>query len=373
MKKHNRLLCALTVLGMVVTLCACGRMSFPLNQWQSGIAQPFIQTTEDAPSRTTEAPSEITTEWMTEWTTAAETTTEADGRDSKTDEAEKPTPADKEKWVCVLTEEFHVDGTPVGSYRRFDYNEHGDLIREEQCISPAANPIVSEYIYEYDERGNPIYWCNISAMVDSKNYEYVYDGDRIVQNTETHWSSSGKTVFRDTYNSAGRKVLHVEESYNAAGDLAKTIEITYERDDKGRVLSESRYHLQGDVRYTARFSYDEHGNITQRRLDHHGSYFFDDMDYENEYDAQGHLVRVLQTQYWKGESYLMESRYEYDANGNRTKALVKDYTLGAGWQVSEYDSYGHKIMEYGTDDEFEKESYYTKYTYLPLSEYLAGR
>lgn len=361
MKKQFILILAL---ALCLLLAGCGS-NLP-ESLPSGAAEPGTGAND---SQTVPEPQE-TDPLQSESAEAPET--EPSEQESAEPSETEPT-APEDKWVKVREESFLDDGSSMGYFLTYDYNEHGDLIREENYYAPDAEPTVREYRYEYDELGNMIYKTQITASVDSCNYEYTYDGSHITQMVETHWTSSGKDVTTETYDAAGRKLTHVEESFNNSDTLLKRIEVSYTRDENGRVLTESRYNPEEDIRFTATYSYDEHGRVIRRSLDNHGSYFFDDMSYENEYNDRGQLVKVLQHQYWQGDEYLVERRYEYHENGETSKCMTRDYAAMMGWTVMEYDEHGNRVLQYSLDENMENRQSYTQYSYMLLSEYLAQK
>lgn len=312
-------------------------------------------------------------------------TSSGTGSDSGSTKKENTKPSPQEIWVCVSEEstysnEANPEGISVTVRITYDYNDHGDRIRTEEITTPDyVKPKITEKTYEYNSRGDV---TRITSSDGSYTvYEYEYRGNNLLKKTVTKWSNSN----------ASRPGSTDEYIYDADGNVQtstsvtnltynfETIVVVNERDGDGRIVRATRRRTEeyfdgrkgSDTTSIATYTYDEHGNQLHYRIE--GSRTWYTTDCENEYDAKGNLVSVTETLRSSGsdEASTVEKRYEYDAAGNNT-VYKKSEPPHNGWDVYEYDSHGNKVKYYfiGTDN---KITGVTTYTYMLLSDYLAGK
>ena len=278
-------------------------------------------------------------------------------------------------------------GTPEDSSSRTElYNEYGDLTKL-LVIEEGVVLIDESYEYEYDDDGHML--SKRSYEGDRLTAEFVFgltDNGEVYTAEETYWYSDGSGS-RSEYDISGNKTHTV--NYHADGGVAE--ECLYEYSSDGVRMAEKRYSgsvLMGEYEFmlgetgekllARSCTYEEDGSYMLVEYDeccnetYEGRFGADgtaewEFRYENEYDADGNLVRTAD--YLNGSLYRIaefvfgedENGFSWSMRGKITQysedgsVTVSEYDPDGAWATeTEYDAAGNAIYdqryEYDYDD-----------------------
>lgn len=185
-------------------------------------------------------------------------------------------------------------------------------------------------------------------------YAYDESGNRISKTTyrETHWEdashfSSNLDVYEyDAYDNLVSRTL-----YDADGAVNR-IRFENEYDADGHLIEVSEYNSGDHLRNRLVYRYDEHGNVIEESGYHSGK----KTEYTYEYDADGNVLK--KAEYYDG---IIRESTEYRANG----VIVRNttYCNGEISERSEYDASGKLTEELRYEDGEYVGSHYFKYEY----------
>ncbi|MCR5809570.1 MAG: hypothetical protein K6G56_08445 [Clostridiales bacterium] len=284
--------------------------------------------------------------------------------------APAPTKAPRER--CVMTQEEEYANGELLRRTSYRYNSHGDKtyeLRETFGTYPSSEE--RWYGYEYDDHGSMIYY----KCLDEDGYtvfSYEYDGDRITKKTENEYLGTMQVETEWTYDENGRASSMTERRYLVYGGektLNSEVFIEYARDEKGRVLTETRNNPDKGITSVFTFTYDEHGYETSRRISgiqQNALYY--DYDVENEYDSAGRRIKAVKRYSFDGVEYHSSEVWEYEGD-TLVRKLEQYDTLPDQWTAFEYDENGYPVKKIANIDD--PEASYLLRTYVPLSEYAA--
>ena len=209
-------------------------------------------------------------------------------------------------------EVYYLDGK-VWWTKTFEYNEHGDVIKETTDKSNSDYDDYDYYLYEYDDNGNMI-WKQ--RQEDYKN--------KVIQTDIWKYDSNNNMIEH-----------YAEDAFEWNG---KEI---YTYDDNGNVIEEVVYDYQGYL-YTTTYKY-ENNILTKHVVNYSNG---DWVEYTYNYNEKEQLVSVIRTSNKMGENDIYghtgKTEYEYHENGVLAKVLEYSY-LEALNGFTEYDEAGNKI------------------------------
>lgn len=253
------------------------------------------------------------------------------------------------------------------------YDDKGKLIKKTETNSGNDSYYTTEYLYEYDSKGNNTKVIfkqnNVFKNVTLKKYsptgilisEELSNDEKAKPYQKTTFTNNiAEKTFQDSKNKELKefdkdgnilKIEYVDENnsvkrstkndFDTKGNLLKitqfdafdklTIETTYAYDSKNNVLKESTYR-NGDVYNQTIFEYNQAGKLTKktRRDAADKVEFF----YTYEYNQAGQLIKEI---YWYNNKTVNYTTYQYDSKGNKIK---EEYFTPAGMLV------GSKEWEY---------------------------
>lgn len=269
----------------------------------------------------------------------------------------------------------------VDQKREFRYDEANRPVWS-QSTSTAAHGSNFTEENTYDERGRLIAKRSISGDVEYGTlYEYD-DNDRLTAETETYGNPAASTYrIEYTYNDAGKQVLlcwynnagvmdtRIEMEYDDRGNLVR--ETTYSEpahtvsgmhtlkyDSENRVIEDAHYLDAGDtLLYITWNEYDANGNLIRRSINSRPEISAARTERnEYTYDEHNRMIRERDYYFEDGEEHLrVDVENEYDANGMVIKVTHRnpDGTV-SGYDYYEYVSFA---VPYENLTEQEKEWY----------------
>ena len=183
-----------------------------------------------------------------------------------------------------LTKVACTDTTGLDEYWEEEYDEKGNLLREEFAYSDET---LDTYVYTYNEKG---YKATMEASFsDGTSYSCVY-----------------------THDENGNEILCVMTQ----GDSTITYEREYDAD--GKLLTETQKDQDGNESVKTLYAYDEKGHEISQTFIINGQ---EAGSFEYEYNDQGQLIRET---YNLGGGMTIINEFEYDANGNIFKGRQKN-------------------------------------------------
>lgn len=272
-------------------------------------------------------------------------------------EAELDSKGNAVKWNL-----FKADGSPNGFVEN-EYDANGNLTKSTDYSKEGTKTYCSWYTSSeiayrsegYNKNGDVTY-----------SHEYEYNTEGICLKEKYHGSYPGAFLEETEFNEKG----FITKKTELDGKDVKSY-ATYDFDDQGRLIKETRYHFDDKVSYTTSYQYDSRGRLTKKEkaiddgtvyekteYDHQGELLskktvrnskniFQNID---EYDE--HLNHISYMYYYEGEPSSF-CEYEYDQNGMETKASYYDYNDGvktiSSIEENIEDSYNCKKKSYFTE------------------------
>lgn len=240
-----------------------------------------------------------------------------------------------------------------------DYNEHGELIREEVTYSfesPDGQSFLREYEITYDSKGKKLESVETLDGKENRRETYTYNDRGLLHIFKAFYSESSYKTETYTYDEAGNPVLTV--TAYSDNDYVETLECSY--DESGNLLTEKLSYTGGNggdsgLSYEYSNTYDEEGKLI-RRVHLMGGDRPTTIDTSYTYNPQGDLI--LETdQYTVGEGEeaivgnTIETSYQYtyDHEGRITKKITVT-ALGSSTSEYTYNEQGDLICEKTVSD-----------------------
>lgn len=256
----------------------------------------------------------------------------------------------------------HIDTNSYSVYnakRVTDYNEHGELIREEVTYSfesPDGQSFLREYEITYDSKGNKLESVETLDGKENRRETYTYNDRGLLHIFKAFYSESSYKTETYTYDEAGNPVLTV--TAYSDNDYVETLECSY--DESGNLLTEKLSYTGGNggdsgISFEISNTYDEEGKLI-RRVHLMGGDRPTTIDTSYTYNPQGDLI--LETdQYTVGEGEeaivgnTIETSYQYtyDHEGRITKKITET-ALGSSTSEYTYNDQGDLICEKTVSD-----------------------
>lgn len=354
MKK--RLITVLMMLGLVMSLAACGQESEKLDTGKESYKDNVNTNDKDSGINGDETNTE-------DASNTEDVKKEPGILKSKT---EKPTGGyiryyeyDKNGYEIKIISTHNQTGDIISHVERV-YDEKGNLLEENPIVS--QNTSDSRIGYEYDEYGNLLnqFYIGEDGQKGSvfREYVYIYDehnnmisettidkrnSTETTYTTEITYDENGRITLAIKKNERGKFVNRLEWSYYEDGTVKQYIEkgsfgdtIT-DYDEAGRKIKETKGSEIQEWEYSAE------GYLLSEKTynDEVGEY----SEYKYVYDANGNLQTQQTISNREGEVYCA-LQYEYNESGK----LLKMTFLRGGKYVSYYTTY-----EYDENDNLIKE------------------
>lgn len=150
---------------------------------------------------------------------------------------------------------FYYDGfDKITSYREYEVNESGKVIAETSFNQ--LEEIQTIQVFEYNDQGQKVLWQVKDALSNLMAYsEYQYTGEQVVRIDNYDASGIREDYFTYSYNDDG--YISKEQSYEADGKTASSIEYTYEN---GFLTEKIYYRANGSVKLKEVYTNDDAGN-----------------------------------------------------------------------------------------------------------------
>ena len=197
----------------------------------------------------------------------------------------------------------------LGSIENYTYEQKGQnsLVVKNIFIRQPSEGNLEEFDeewekWEYDSRGNELYYENSGGIVRKSKYEYDQDGNLIY-----HEDPDGKWE-KYEYDSNGNKIYYED----SGGQWEK-----WGYDEEGKIINNET--SDGNF-YTMSYQYDKYRNVTYKEVFNNG--YWTGLYYE--YDEYGNLI------YEQGNGYWV--KYEYDKYGN----LIYEQDISGNWVKYSY-------------------------------------
>lgn len=310
--------------------------------------------------------------------------------------AEAPPKKKKKLWLWITLAAVLLAGVGVGLFfllrggkggaegkyvmsRFTGYDAQGNVsVKGEYQLDKDGNPT---HLDRYDKDGNLEF--TVDATCDSKG-NVIEQKSFMVENGEKIFNSWRKMDCNE--NGDPLEIRDLDED----GSLRSRYTYTYDAD--GNETAYCYYNREGIMTGRTQTTYDEKGKkLTERNFDEDGeeSSLY---EYENQYDADGHLIKatVYYSSAWSSEPHRLNSwtEYFYDADGHLARETKYDadgvveeavkynadgnaterayYNSGReSWRyVSEYDSHGNLIKETDYNDGKLEGWYVIEYRYF---------
>ena len=256
----------------------------------------------------------------------------------------------------------HIDANSYSVYnakRVTDYNEYGELIREEVTYSfesPDGQSFLREYEITYDSKGNKLESVETLDGKENRRETYTYNDRGLLHILKVVYSESSYKTETYTYDEAGNPVLTV--TAYSDNDYVETLECSY--DESGNLLTEKLSYTGGNggdsgLSYEYSNTYDEEGKLI-RRVHIMGGDRPTTIDTSYTYNPQGDLI--LETdQYTVGEGEetivgnTLETSYQYtyDHEGRIARKITVT-ALGSSTSEYTYNEQGDLICEKTVSD-----------------------
>lgn len=257
-------------------------------------------------------------------------------------------PKKKKLWLWITLAAVLLAGVGVGLFFLLRGGKHGGegryVITRYTCYDAQGN-VSSKGEYRLDKNGC---FTGLDRYDKDGNLEYtvemVCDSKGNVTEQKAYTVENGEKIFdewskRDFHENG--KPLETRE-LNEDGSLK--FRNTYSYDADGNMTEWCYYNEDGKITDRSLTTYDEKGErLTERYLDEDGkerSLY----EYENQYDADGHLIKatVYYSSAWSSEPHRLNSwtDYSYDADGRLTQTTEYDAD-GERDQVIKYDAEGN--------------------------------
>lgn len=269
--------------------------------------------------------------------------------------------AHNEENTVLICQYLSPYGTESTSITKKTYDQNGNLIRKVYNDDGET----STTLWEYDENGNEIHCI-----------EYA-PGGTIKSHSTRDYDQNGNLTLYICYDSDGNVSDRVERTYDANGNLIKRIaynadgvvsertgQYTYDANGKECNHISIRYDIDGNLDYTVKDEYDEHGNEIKSVFYHpDGS---ENFRVEYEYDARGNEISCHD--YDDGQRLCRYTR-QYDDNDRII--LYTSYSIHGELEYTEkieYDEDGNMVSSkrYAPSGKLIQRIEYTRYqtTYL---------
>lgn len=256
----------------------------------------------------------------------------------------------------------HIDTNSYSVYnakRVTDYNEYGELIREEVTYSfesPDWQSFLREYEITYDAKGNKLESVETLDGKENRRETYTYNDRGLLHILKVVYSESSYKTETYTYDEAGNPVLTVT-AYSDS-EYVETLECSY--DESGNLLTEKQSYTGGNggdsgLYYEDSNTYDEEGKLI-RRVHLMGGDRPATIDTSYTYNPQGDLI--LETDQYtvgEGEEAIVGSttetsyQYTYDHEGRITKKITET-AFGSSTSEYTYNEQGDLICEKTVND-----------------------
>lgn len=256
----------------------------------------------------------------------------------------------------------HIDTNSYSVYnakRVTDYNEYGELIREEVTYSfesPDWQSFLREYEITYDAKGNKLESVETLDGKENRRETYTYNDRGLLHVFKAFYSESSYKTETYTYDEAGNPVLTVT-AYSDS-EYVETLECTY--DGSGNLLTEKMSYTGGNggdsgLSYEISNTYDEEGKLI-RRVHRMGGDRPSTIDNSYTYNPQGDLIlETAQYTVGEGEDAIVGNtietsyQYTYDHEGRITKKITET-ALGSSTSEYTYNEQGDLICEKTVND-----------------------
>lgn len=222
-----------------------------------------------------------------------------------------PLPSISEEWDADLVYHWHTDqnGEQVGTAQHI-FNDAG---RCETCNFEIYGYGDGTYdVHKFNSHGHIEYTSHydINGDVNTTYFEHIY-GEKGEHLSEKQ-IEDGKSIFEKRFgiNSLGEEYVTSDIYYYDDGS-----NLAFEYDESENLIKEGFYTAEGATIYVN--------------------------DHKYEYDENGQVISYKA--YEDGE-LVAQDEYKYDGNGI-SYAYKKTYYADSGTTISEYDEYGHVLLE----------------------------
>ena len=250
--------------------------------------------------------------------------------------------------------EYDEDGN-VCYNRILEHDENGNI---KYRYSDSKGKYSDSTEYQYDGDGNRIEYRSYSfyggiAYSSHETWAYDENGNEIEYISYDEIGHTEEKRERE-YDTNGNKIKEIK--YDEDGKIVYRIEVEY--DTVGNEIKYETYNKYGECTIKIIKDYDEHGNIT-------GHVRYDDdeniiVNEEYEYDENDNEIKYVSY----SEDMTVESCEEraYDENGNEIKYVIQRNGVITYWRENEYDAHGNEISVLDYDSEGGID-FMTKYEY----------
>lgn len=230
-------------------------------------------------------------------------------------------------------DELHIETYP---HIKTVFDEKGNVLEEINFTRDGDNE--SRYVHRYDDQGRVLETLYYSSedLTDRRTYERMADG-KISRELKHYLDGSFDTI---TYHYDGQGQL-IEKITSDEEDYVESRTV-YEYSDS-HLLAEKEMDGEGTVISEKKYTYDDHGNLTEfeewnRESDSH-------IRTVEEYDDKG--LRILASRYSDGK---LKERigYSQDEKGRVTR-MTEENERGASTYQFEYDEAGNLLVQEETD------------------------
>ena len=250
----------------------------------------------------------------------------------------------------------HIDTNSYSVYnakRVTDYNEYGELIREEVTYSfesPDWQSFLREYEITYDSKGNKLESVETLDGKENRRETYTYNDRGLLHILKVVYSESSYKAETYTYDEAGNPVLTVT-AYSDS-EYVETLECSY--DESGNLLTEKLSYTGGNggasgISYEVINTYDEDGKLIRNVYRMGGNKTTIDTSYT--YNPQGDVIlEAAQYTVVEGEEAIVGNttetsyQYTYDHEGRVTKKITET-AFSSSTSEYTYNEQGDLICE----------------------------
>jgi YD repeat-containing protein len=257
-----------------------------------------------------------------------------------------------DKWVVIRKDNYSTSDKFTGS-TEYEYDGYGKIVQTTNYDENGESYNTKNKTRFYDSMGNLIFLSYDDESADGTYSTYEHEYSLLGSMTKTIRRDYESFIVTDTteYEYSGDNITkETETKYDPDNYTTSTYIYDYTYDDKGNKIHEAVTEDDGTVREFD-MTYDDHGNVLTT------PYFGmkdDDKNavisyYTYQYDSSGNMISKEEKETINDQEYISDYTYTYDSNGNMSRSDMKSNL---------YD---------GASD------YYTLYTYMKLSEYLASK
>ncbi|MBQ9607953.1 MAG: hypothetical protein IJV15_00750 [Lachnospiraceae bacterium] len=222
----------------------------------------------------------------------------------------------------------------------YTYDDNGNLIEEKSYNSSLGDRWFQKWNYFYDEKGRIIKELFYNQYVpeefeDLSWYQietYKYDSNgNLVEYYHSDEGASGTTFYE--YDNNGKLIKATDSSLVGYCTI-------YEYDANGKISVETSNDKNGNLSHKATYQYDSNGTLVEKVEDYENTNDYgDNWRYVEKYDSHWNLC--TKTDYKNGEIWdEHEYQNEYDANGNLVKVTYDDYDGRSVESTYEYEYIG---------------------------------